>query len=108
RGPGLYGGSKSYSICKVWNVQNWQEVFTFKTSFDHHISKCAFSPDNLFLAVASGDYLGSAEIKENVVTIFDTQTWSVIARLEGHRRIVEDCSFSPDGSLLITAGFDGM
>jgi WD40 repeat protein/predicted Ser/Thr protein kinase len=58
----------------------------------------AFSPDGQRLAVAGTD---------RVVTLFDTTTWEVMTRLEGHSAYVKDVDWSPDGETLATASGDG-
>lgn len=59
----------------------------------------AFSPDGRRLAVGGTD---------RVVSLFDTASWKLVARLEGHIGYIKDIAWSPDGATIATAGGDGI
>ena len=58
----------------------------------------AFSPDGRRLAVAGTD---------RVVNLFETTSWELVTRLEGHHAYIKDVAWSPDGATLATASGDG-
>jgi WD40 repeat protein len=59
--------------------------------------RLAFAPDGHTLAVLRGW----------AVTLWEPQTRVTRAVLKGHGATVTDAAFSPDGRLLVTAGYDG-
>jgi WD40 repeat protein len=56
----------------------------------------AFAPCGKLLAVGG----------RGVISLFDLETGKRVSRLEGHRGIVQDLAFTPDGRRLISAGAD--
>lgn len=59
-------------------------------------TKVAFSPDGLLVAMA---------INENI-QIIDVATQTVIATLRGHGADIRSLAFSPDGTKLVSGGYD--
>lgn len=57
----------------------------------------AFSPDGRVLATAG---------QEKTVRLWDTATWTVLRKLEGHTDWASGLSWSPDGRLLASSGKD--
>ena len=67
--------------------------------FEHGggVTSVAFSPDGALLASGGED---------NTVKLWNVQTHTNIATLEGHRDDVNSVSFSPDGTLLASGSYD--
>jgi len=61
------------------------------------VSGLALDPTGRYLAAAGDDH---------VVRIWDTQSGTLLRRLEGHTGWVRACAFAPTGPLLATAGQD--
>jgi WD40 repeat protein len=78
----------------VWSLAQKRAVFHCKSLGDPHID-LAFSPDGKTLAVASAG-----------LRMFDTGTWRDLRTPEGHVGSIVAAQFTPDGSHILTAGYD--
>lgn len=88
------------NVMKVWNTTTWQERTTFTHTterFDYH--DLLFSPDGQELVIASTEDI---EIK-----FLDLASMQIIREFPEHSRAPYSITFSPDGSLLASAGDDG-
>src|SRR5262249_15043390 len=74
------------------------------------VHSVAISPDGRLAASGSGGFMLRVNHWVNapdyVVRLWDLASSHVIGRFEGHERAVTDLAFSPDGSLLASAGSD--
>jgi WD40 repeat protein len=61
------------------------------------VNACAFSPDGSRIVSASND---------KTLKLWDAQTGSELATLEGHTDWVTACAFSPDGRRIVSASMD--
>jgi len=59
-------------------------------------TRVAFSPDGTLVAMA---------VEENI-EIIDVETQSIITTLTGHERDIRSLTFSPDGTRLVSGGYD--
>jgi WD40 repeat protein len=71
-----------------------------------HLTKVEISPDNQYFAVSYERSEGST-ILPSEVELYDLGTWNKVITLGKHETKVSDISFSPDGSLLASCGWDG-
>jgi len=61
------------------------------------VGNLQYSPDQKFIAAAHGPF----------ISLIDLDSKKIVHTFEGHLGAVIDIAFSPDGSQLISAGFDG-
>ncbi|MDE3258590.1 MAG: hypothetical protein OYM47_12205 [Gemmatimonadota bacterium] len=96
-GSGLASGSWD-QVIKLWDLETRREIATWQVprEDDNGLSlSVVYSPDGTTLA--SG-------FLDGTVRLWDVSTQMEIATLEGHTDWVASVSFSPDGSLLASAG----
>ena len=84
---------------KLWNVQNGTE--TTLRGHTAGVNSVAFSPNGMLLASGGDDYISK---------LWDVQNQQAIATLQHitgwNRSQIKAVVFSPDGELLVTAGWD--
>jgi WD40 repeat protein len=92
----IASGSVHESLVKLWNVQTGQlwcaPLEIVKTSWT-----LQFSPDGQRLAIGE---------EEGYLELWDIQTNTHLAFLQGHTGIVQSVTFSPDNKQLISGGGD--
>jgi WD40 repeat protein len=76
----------------IWDVQTGEQLRRFNCGAG--VSRAIFSPDGTQVAAACSD---------KIVRLWDVATASIIGILEGHKERVTSVSFSPDGSLFLSA-----
>ncbi|HKP68690.1 MAG TPA: serine/threonine-protein kinase, partial [Pyrinomonadaceae bacterium] len=64
------------------------------------VDALAFSPDGSTVATAGG------RENENTIRLWDVATGNEIKKFTGHTRLITSVAFSPDGTKLLTGGFD--
>ncbi len=88
------------NIMKSWDISTWKEIdsFTHVTErIDYH--DVLFSPDDRELVIASTE--------DVEIHFLDIATKKVVREFSEHSRAPYQITFSPDGSLLASAGDDG-
>ncbi len=83
------------SLVKALIAHRWGRI-TADIRTPEPATAAVFSPDGRRVLVVSGDE----------VRLWDTDTGSRIGRALRHRNIVRDATFSPDGTLIVTASQD--
>jgi len=94
-------GDTGYGIIHIWNRKTKEELKVFQVDRSNRIE---FDPTGRFLAVYK--LLGGSELTGTV--LIETSNWSTYFDFVGHTSTVRDISFSPDGSLLASCGWDGI
>ena len=100
------GGGTFDETVKLWDVETNTNTATLEGHTDG-VSSVAFSPDGKILASGVGDAFFPAffpEPSDNRVTLWDVASGEPIATLGGHTGEVWSVTFSPDGTMLASAG----
>jgi len=82
---------------RIWEVEPLKHIKTFVGHTESWVISTSFNIDAT--KIASGCY-------DNTVKIWDVASSSLIHSLVGHTAPVNSVKFSPDGTLLASAGFD--
>ncbi|MBN1149104.1 MAG: WD40 repeat domain-containing protein [Anaerolineales bacterium] len=82
-----------YAI-RIWDIANFEWLYTLHTSFTGGVNEIAFSPDGQMLA--SGHYDGE-------IRLWDMRTGELALVIET-QEVVESLAFSPDGRVLASGG----
>ncbi len=91
---------------QLWNVatRTLQATLTVFQPGQATVLAVAFSPDGKLLA-ATGGFLSQASVSTvNGISVFDLTTNSKLVELTGHTDKVFSLAFSPDGTLILSAG----
>ena len=100
-GGGIFDGT-----VKLWDVETNANTATLEGHEDG-VASVAFSPDGKILASGVGDALFPEffpESSDNRVKLWDVASGEPIASLGGHTGEVWSVTFSPDGTMLASAG----
>ncbi len=88
----------------IWDYQSGELL---KEIQSRHLTKVEISPDNQYFAVSYERSEGST-ILPSEIDLYEMGTWNKVITLGKHGTKVSDISFSPDGSLLASCGWDGI
>lgn len=94
-GKYLVTASKDGSV-KIWDAHSGKNLQTFSDENHSSVNDAVFSPDGNFLVFVS----------DSSVIVRNLQSKTGIEAL-GHSGAVSSVSFSPDGEIFVTGGFDG-
>ncbi len=92
----LASGSRD-STCKIWDIASGSEIRTLTKSVD--IFSVDFNPDGSILASAGRDGIKLWDVKSGVKISHDTS-------LIGHKDVILDLMFSPNGRMLASGSKD--
>ncbi len=105
------------SIVELWDIDRGERLESLPGSRDigapanyryRAVSQLAFSPDGQYLVAGFGHRtLLSRQVSGSVVKVWDVESRREVRRLEGHESSVIALSFTPDGTRLATASYDG-
>jgi WD40 repeat protein len=90
----------------LWDVGSGQPVSEFSVDA-HRLGWTTFSPDGETVAVAScaaRDVVG--ECRQGDILLYDVATGEIVQRFVGHTERANGLAFSPDGTVLASAGVD--
>lgn len=103
----LASGSHDLTV-RLWKVRSGEEVRTL-TGHKLGITAVAFSPDGRYLATADGEesvIVSGARHRDGVVRLWDVRSGRHLRSLEAKQGRIHTLAFSPNGTLLATAGWD--
>lgn len=91
---------------QIWDVaaRTLKTTLTVYPPGQGAVLTIAFSPDGKLLAAAGGFLSQSAPSPNNQIALFDLATNALAVVLTGHTDLVSSLAFSPDGTLLFSAG----
>ena len=93
--------------CRIWRPTSGEQPKELLVPSPLHgrvfVAALSFDPQSTRIATAHG----SLDSEENVVWIWDIATGTALAKLAGHKGVLTDVSFSPDGGSILSASFDG-
>ncbi len=95
-------------VIRVWDVATGKTVRTIRGEAalgdEGSIYALALSPDGKWLA--AGGLLSGKPNEKTAIRLYDFASGRLVARLKGHKNVVFDLAFSPDGSHLISGSGD--
>src|SRR5262249_54101786 len=89
---------------ELWDVENGKKLRTLVGDTSRRASMMVFSPDGTWLATAGSDNWGG----DHAVRVWDISQGKELRPREGHAAPVPSVAVSPDGSVIATAGRDGV
>ena len=96
----------SFGAARVWDLASGNTVLT--VNHPDGVADVAFSPDGTRLATSGGNW---RKPTPGTVNLWDVSTGDLVMSLggvHGHRSMIGNMSFNPDGRQLATAGWDGV
>ncbi len=86
---------------RIWDTQTGKEQTTLPSNAEI-VSACAISPDGAF--IVSGGL--TSDKPSHTLIMRDVRSKQIVLTLSGHTEWIRDCTFSTDGSLLLSASSD--
>ncbi|MDF3078553.1 MAG: repeat protein [Sphingobacteriaceae bacterium] len=80
----------------VWSLDDYSKLFQFKVAEDT-VRVIAVSPDENLIALGC---------KDNVIYLYDSKDYTLVATLTGHTMPITSLHFSPDGKFLLSGSRD--
>jgi WD40 repeat protein len=105
----LATGSEDRTIW-IRNADTRQAIRRDPLKANGRINRLAFSPDGKYLAAATSEILGPEDAPDGLK--FAAKLWAVesgewVRDFGGHKGVVTDLAFSPDGARMVTSSQDG-
>jgi len=98
-------GGRQLALAKTGGFEVWdtthQALLRSVTGLPGKVNAVRFSPDGAQVVAATG-----VTGLRGVAQLFETSTGKLLREFGGHTDILYDAEFSPDGTLLATAGYD--
>lgn len=82
---------------RVWSLRTCEQLYEFDAPSES-VHSVAYHPS---------EYVIACGFDGGVVRVFSVATTALIQELRQHRGSVEQCGFTPDGTLLLTCGSEG-
>ncbi len=92
----LLAAGETNNLARIWDIATQEQ--RYELAHNGVVYHVVFSADGARLLTSSED---------RSIRIWDTNTFTLMSRLDGHNRDVFDAEFSPDGSLIASASLDG-
>lgn len=91
------------------NRRGWENVrlATWDARSGQYKSEIRFSANSIQVMKFSFDGSRLAVGNGNEIWVWDTSTWQLLKRFSGHVDLVEDLAFTPDGTRVLSASWDG-
>lgn len=83
-------------IVSLWDVSSRQQLHRFELDNPMSYNTLAFSPD--------GKYIGASAFNE--MLLWDTATFELVHRMDGHTNWISTIAFSPDSQYVLTGSKD--
>ncbi|MEM9772418.1 MAG: WD40 repeat domain-containing protein [Cyanobacteria bacterium P01_D01_bin.73] len=103
-GNTLFSAS-GYRVMKLWDRETGKELVTAEesTPLSNQISNLRFSPDGAtFVASVAAHKRDSSSAEDLAIArLWDARTGEILRTFEGQHRLIEEVSFSPDGSTIL-------
>ena len=97
--------SLSANRVKIWSLATG-EVRAELKGHKWYVEACLFSPDGTkVLSYCAGERWGYA-CEDKTLKLWSADSGEELATLEGHSEHIAEARFSPDGSLVVSAGYD--
>jgi WD40 repeat protein/uncharacterized caspase-like protein len=104
-------GYAGNSTIRLWDAASGELLRVFD-AHSEAVNSVAFSPDGAHVLSGSGSPFRDRadDTLDRAVTLWDATTGAVLRTFDGHRspleQVVTSVAFSPDGSLVISGGYD--
>ncbi len=90
---------------RIWDASSGQELACLR-GHENGIRTVLFSPDGKWIASAGGESRDWADVVDYSIRLWDAANGRELARLRGHKHLVESMSFSPSGDRLVSGSWD--
>lgn len=85
----------------LWDTESGEQLRTF--THDTAVNAVDFSPDGTRLATSTGNF----GTNDNAVRVWDLASGELLQTMTGHRSLVNEVRWHPDGQFLVSTSWDG-